>query len=142
MDYKKLLFERNKSNNDFGTDLGVKILEIGEGYAYGEFPIKKEHKNLIGTIHAGVLFTFADVVAGSATMAYGSYATTINSVINYLNPAPVDTKKLIGKSRVVRNGRTIMVVDVEITDENETLIATSTFTLYRIKKMITLFDEE
>lgn len=142
MSYKKLIDKRNKSGGDFGTEIGTRILEMGEGYAYGELPIKKSHKNLIGTIQVGVIFTFADVVGGSATMAYGNYATTLGATINFLNAASISAEKLIGKARVVRNGKTIMVVDIDISDERGTLIAATTFTFYNLRKKITLDDED
>lgn len=136
MDFKKLLNIRNESGNDFGTEIGARIIEIGEGYAYGELTLNPFHKNIIGTVQAGVIFTFADVVGGSATMAYGNYATTVNSTINFLNAASENTKMLIGRSKVVKNGKNIMVSEIEISDEKGTMIATATFTFFKLKKKI------
>jgi acyl-CoA thioesterase len=140
MDYQKLIEKRNKSGH-FGGEIGTRILEIGEGYAYGEISIKKIHTNTIGTVHGGVIFTFADMVGSSATMAYGDQVTTSNATVNFLN-APVGSKKLIGKAKEIKHGKTIMVVDVDITDEKGTLIAATTFTFYNLRKKITLDDED
>lgn len=140
MDYKKLIEKRNKSGS-FGAGIGIRILEIGEGYGYGELSIEKLHINDIGSVHAGVIFTFADLVGWSGTMAYGNDVTTVNSTINFLKAA-INTEKLIGKAKVVKQGKTISVVDVDINNEKGTLIATATFTYFNLRKKIILDDEE
>lgn len=139
MNYEKLKEKINKAV-DFGAETGARILELSAGYAIGEFPIEKNHLNLIDSVHGGAIFTFADMVGGAAADAYGNYVTTVNASINYLNPA-IGTKKLIGKAKKVKNGKSIIVVNVEITDDKEILIATATFTFYNLKMNITFEDD-
>ncbi|APM37906.1 PaaI family thioesterase [Clostridium kluyveri] len=140
MDYKKLIEKRNKPG-DFATDIGVKILEIREGYACGELLIKKVHINPINAVHGGVIFTFADMVGASSTAFCENRVATLNGTINFLNAA-IGVEKLIAEASVIKHGKNTMVVNVNITDEKETFIASTTFTYYILKKMKITFEDE
>ena len=63
MDYEKLCRIRNEQNA-FGNLVGVKIVEIREGYARAELEVTPELSNPIGSLHGGCLFTMADVTGG------------------------------------------------------------------------------
>lgn len=136
MDYKKLIeFRDNK--NLFTKELGIKTVEIAEGYAKVEMLVKPEYRNMHGFVHGGCLFTLADTVGGAAVASYGKYATTVNANINYLRPA-MDSEILVAEAREIKRGKKISVYDVTISDEQERLLAQGTFSYFNLDKDIEL----
>ena len=78
----------------------------------------------IGTaqFHGGPIAAFIDIVGDFAVgMAVGGGVPTINLRIDYLKPA-VGTL-LTGTARVRRTGRTVALVDVDVHDEKQGLVA-------------------
>ena len=92
MDYEDLMEFHNKEN-PFTREMGVKIIEIREGYAKLKLGVKKSHTNALGVVHGGCLFTLADSVCGVAASSYGGQSVTVNASINYLSPRIYDLKQ-------------------------------------------------
>ena len=87
-------------------------------------PMRPELERRIGTaqFHGGPIAAFIDIVGDFAVgMAVGGGVPTINLRIDYLKPA-VGTL-LTGIARVRRMGRTVALVDVDVHDEKQSLIA-------------------
>lgn len=136
MDYEKLIDFRD-SRNAFTREMGVRTVEIAQGYAKVELPVKPGHRNVHGSVHGGCLFTLADTVGGAAAASYGTYATTVNANINYLRPA-VNGTLLTAQAREIKHGKNISVFNVEIRDEKDTLLAQGTFSYFNLDKEIEL----
>ena len=113
--------------NGFINQIGFVVTDVKKGYAKGEIALTEMHGNPIGSIHGGVLFSLADSVGGVAATTAGSFCTTVNGTINYLNPA-IGCKKLAGEARPIKIGRRLAVIQVTITDETERIIACATMT--------------
>lgn len=87
-------------------------------------PMRPELERRIGTaqFHGGPIAAFIDIVGDFAVgMTVGGGVPTINLRIDYLKPA-VGTL-LTGIARVRRMGRTVALVDVDVRDEKQSLIA-------------------
>lgn len=130
MDYQELLQKRNQSGT-FNDMLGIRTTDISEGYARTEMLIESKHHNINGSVHGGCIFSLADATAGSAAYSHGDTMTTLSGNINFLRPA-IGVRKLIGKAREVKHGNAVSVIDVEISDEVNFLIAKCTFTFFNI----------
>jgi len=87
-------------------------------------PMRPELERRIGTaqFHGGPIAAFIDVVGDFAVgMTVGGGVPTINLRIDYFKPA-VGTL-LTGIARVRRMGRTVALVDVDVHDEKQSLVA-------------------
>jgi len=136
MEYKELTHTRN-SQNPFGKRLGIQVEEIGPGYARVTKAIGPEDLNPVGVPHGGVYFSVADTAAGSAMASHGCYAVTVNCSYNFLRSAKIGDL-LTAEAREVKPGRTLAVFDVHITNQEDILVGTGTFTLYNLGKKIEL----
>lgn len=134
MDYEKLLLKKDFTNG-FIEHLGIEIVQIGEGCAKGEIEISEVHRNVIGSVHGGCIYSLADTVTGVAAASYGTYMTTVSGNMNYLSPA-LKIKKLTGEARAIKHGKTLTVFDVDIYDENKNLLANGCFTYFNLNKPI------
>ena len=77
----------------------------------------------------------ADMPAGPAVMSYGHRTTTVSGSMDYLRPG-IGVEMLHSHGRVVKHGSTLSVVEVEILDQNETLIATAHMTFFNFDEPI------
>jgi uncharacterized protein (TIGR00369 family) len=87
-------------------------------------PMRPELERRLGTaqFHGGPIAAFIDIVGDFAVgMTLGGGVPTINLRIDYLKPA-VGTL-LTGTARVRRTGRTVALVDVDVHDEKQSLVA-------------------
>lgn len=126
MNFEKLLDLRNRG---FAKELGLVITKLETGFARGELILQERHKNPIGVIHGGVIFTLADTIGGTAANSRGRWSTTVSGNINYVSPA-LNCEKLIGETREVKVGKNICVYEVVISNELGKTIATSTMTYF------------
>src|SRR5207253_10104272 len=94
-----------------------------------QFQATETHANPMGTLHGGVLCDIADAAMGiaySANLAEGESFTTLELKINFLKP--VWKARLLATGRVVKQGRTVGLVECDITEEKGNLVARASST--------------
>lgn len=85
-----------------------------------------------GQFHGGPIASLIDVVGDFAIgMMVGGGVPTINLRVDYLKPALGEA--LVATARVRRSGRTIAVVDIDVHDRAEALVAVGRGTYSSIK---------
>lgn len=114
--------------------LGFHLTSIKPGEAVIEFEATEAHANPMGTLHGGVLCDIADAAMGlayAASLDEGESFTTLELKINFLKPVWKAKLKAVG--RVVTQGRTVGLVQCEVTDEKGSLVARSTSTCLTLR---------
>jgi uncharacterized protein (TIGR00369 family) len=104
--------------------LRVVALDHDAGTLTVSMPMRPELERRAGTgqFHGGPIAAFIDSVGDYAIgMALGGGVPTINLRIDYLRPAAGGS--LTATARVRRAGRTVALVDVDVYDEQQTLVA-------------------
>jgi len=104
--------------------LRVVALDHDAGTLTVSMPMRLELERRLGTgqFHGGPIAAFIDAIGDFAIgMALGGGVPTINLRIDYLRPAVGGA--LTGTARVRRAGRTVALVDVDVYDEQQTLVA-------------------
>jgi uncharacterized protein (TIGR00369 family) len=99
-------------------------LDHGAGTLTVTMPMRPEIERRIGTaqFHGGPIAAFIDIVGDFAVgMTMGGGVPTINLRIDFLKPAV--GALLTGTARVRRTGRTVALVDVDVHDEKQSLVA-------------------
>ncbi len=112
-----------------GKLLGLTITSSGDGRATVDFEATGRYANPAGTLHGGVLCDLADAAMGLAylsTLAEGETLTTIELKINFLRP--VWNAKLRAQARMVRAGKVVGLVECDILDERQRLVARASST--------------
>lgn len=104
--------------------IGFTLTEVEPGRAVVELEVGPQHANPMGTLHGGVLCDIADAAMGmayAATLGEGESFTTLELKINFLKP--VRAGKLVATGRVVKGGRTVGLVECDIVDDKDSLVA-------------------
>ena len=113
--------------------LGIELVSAEQGAARIEYNISERHANTMGTVHGGLLCILADTAMGVAFFTLledQESLTTLELKINYLKP--IWKGKLIATAKVVKRGRITGLVECDIMDENDQLIARSSSTFMAI----------
>lgn len=111
------------------TLIGLTPTSIEPGQAVIEFKATERHANPQGTLHGGILCAVADTAMGFAyasTLEEGETFTTLEMKINFLKP--VWNARLRAGGRVIRRGRTIGLVECDVTDTKQGLVARASST--------------
>lgn len=131
MNYETLRQQINQSN-EYSTRIGLVVTELTANKAKTEMPVTPEYYNPFHAVHGGILFTVADVTGGVAALTQGSSVCTVDSNFHYLNPG-LDTTRLYATAQALRVGKRLMVYDVLVYDDKETLLCKGTFTYSKLK---------
>jgi uncharacterized protein (TIGR00369 family) len=114
---ERIDFLKKDYQRGFINFCGFRAVLAEWGKFHAELIIKENHRQQDGFVHAGVMATMADHTAG-----YSAFTTvpeefqilTIEFKINFLRPAFGDL--LICQSRVIREGRKVLVAESEVFD--------------------------
>ena len=134
MDYQALVNSRNERNL-FAKRVGALVTEISQGYARVEKTVEPDDANPVGVPHGGGDFTMADNACGSAMATHGCMAVTVNASYNFFRSARVGDH-LTAEAREVKTGRTVCVYDVRLTNQDDVLLGTGTFTFYKLDQKL------
>lgn len=108
----------------------IEIVSVTSDSAVMSLDIRRDTTNIYGYVHGGAFFTMADCCAGLTARSDGRQYVTQNASVNFIHN--VKTGHLTARGRTVSRRRHICVVAVEITDETDTLLFSSTFSMYCI----------
>jgi uncharacterized protein (TIGR00369 family) len=116
------------------TLIGFTIGSIERGRVVMEMEAGPQHSSPLGTVHGGILCDLADAAMG---MAYASSLddnetfTTLELKINFLKP--VWSGRLTATGYVVKSGRTVGLVDCDVHDEKQSLVARASSTCMTLR---------
>jgi acyl-CoA thioesterase len=101
----------------FYATLGIVVEEVSPGRARLRLRVDGRHLNADGIVHGGVLPALADAAMGSAARTlHGSAAQmlTVESNMRYLRA--VEGGAVVAEARVVKSGRRVAFIEVDMTD--------------------------
>lgn len=113
----------------FATMLGMTVDDVSEERVVCGVPIRDEHRNGMGQVQGGFLFTLADFAFAVAANHERIDTVTLNSTIHFLK-SPTGNR-LTATVTTRHAGRTVQLYDIEIRDEDGSLVATVASTGYR-----------
>lgn len=114
----------------FPGHLGITLLEASPDLIRAELRSREELCTMPDTIHGGAVMGFADTMGALATVLNlppNAGTTTIESKTNFFRRLDV-SKKVIGECAPLHKGRTTMVWQTRITDDDGKLAAIVTQT--------------
>ena len=110
-EHVRTMFERS----DFIRSLAIKLSGVGEGWCEATFVPAEQHRQQHGFIHAGVVYTLADHVAGGAAgtvLAPDKDVITVENKISFLRPALGESLRCRGV--VLRGGKNLVFTEAEV----------------------------
>lgn len=103
------------SHDRFATVNGALIEEVADGYAKCTMALTDNHKNALGAVMGGAIFTLADFTFAVAVNWQKNLVVSLSASITFLGKAKGNM--LIAEAKKIRAGRTTCYYAVEINDE-------------------------
>lgn len=123
------LTEMLRAQMPLAETMGVDAIDATTARVVTSAQWQPEYCGIGGVLHGGYLMALAD--GTGATLAFlnlgpGQTTTTVESKTNFFRP--VTEGRVLATSTMVHSGRTTMVVQTDITNETEALVARTTQT--------------
>ena len=139
-DYSTYLrrFQAGEKNlNPYLDYFKITLEEVREGHAKFRMPVLREYMQGAGFLQGGLIVALADEAIAHAAMTVlepASGLTTVELKCNFL--APVTKGELIAEASIFKKGRTLIIGDCLVKDENgkDVLRCTATFLIFPDKK--------
>ena len=119
--------------HQFSYENGILLTDVEPGYARGELTVGPNSINPHGNVHGGALATLADTVGGCCACSKGGSCVTANCTLEFLRPAT--GPRIVCEATPKKMGRTLSVIQVVLTNDQNKSVATGTFTFF-------MFSEE
>lgn len=120
-------------NDAFSQWLGIQLLDVHEGTCTLECILSDQMLNGFNIAHGGILFSLADSAIAFASSSYGRQTVAIDHSISFIKKANSgDTLTVTAKP--ISMGYKTGVIHVNITNQNNKLVAVVKGTVYRTSK--------
>ena len=106
--------------------IGLELGEISPGAATIHLEVRDDLRQNQGVIHGGAVASLIDTAAAFAVLTQieiNERVSTTDLTIHYLRPA--NSGRLTASASIVRGGRRLIVVSVEVTNDQDILVATA-----------------
>jgi uncharacterized protein (TIGR00369 family) len=114
--------------------LGLELGKLKSGEATIHLNVRDELKQNHGVLHGGAIASLIDTASAFAVLtrlAVGEGVTTTDLTIHYLRPATAG--RLTATARIVRGGRRLFVLSVDVADDRSRLMATAVTTYIKLQ---------
>ena len=115
--------------------LGLELGETKRGEASIHLEVRNELKQNQGVVHGGAVASLIDTAAAFAVLTrleLDERVTTTDLTIHYLRP--ITAGRLTATARIVRGGRRLFVLSVEVTNEQQVLVATAVTSYIKVQQ--------
>jgi len=109
------------ANDRFATENGISLVEVDAFHAVSEMTIAPRHRNALGGVMGGAIFTLADFAFAALTNDRDHAAVAQQVSVNFLSGAK--GSRLIATARFKKDGRSSCVVNVDVVDDTGREIA-------------------
>jgi len=114
--------------------LGLELGELSDGKASLHLDVRAELKQNQGVVHGGAIASLIDTASAFAIVTRlepDERVTTTDLTIHYLRP--VTEGRLTAIAQIVRGGRRLIVLSIEVTNDRGTLVATAVTTYIKLQ---------
>ncbi|MDX6557406.1 MAG: hypothetical protein QOF72_455 [Blastocatellia bacterium] len=114
--------------------IGLELGEISPGAVSIHLDVRNDLKQNQGVIHGGAVASLIDTAAAFAVLTQldtNDRVSTTDLTIHYLRPA--SSGRLTAEARIVRGGRRLFVLSVEVRNDQQILIATAVTSYIKIQ---------
>ncbi len=129
-----------KKNSLINHWLGGRLISANYGSIQYEFQVRQNMLNLTGTLHGGIATAMMDDLMGITIFSLGetNFFASVSMQTHFLRPVPLN-EKVVVTSNVIKHGRKIITIEVDLKLSNGKIAAKSISDLIRTEKPL-LFE--
>ena len=132
MDFLEQLKGFINTNDTFGKSNQMQLGIVKEGYAEAVMEITENSCNAVGTVQGGAIFTLADMAFAGAANSFGDKCVAMSAAASFIRPGT--GKQLRAIARAVSKGRRSCVIETEVRNDENKLVAKFQFTGFFYEK--------
>ena len=122
-------------NDLFSQWLGIRIIEIKEGYSKIKMKVRSEMMNGLGIVHGGIAFSLADSSFAFACNSRNNLSVALDTSINFLKPVHPDDE-LVAEAKEIHNGKATGLYQITIMNQHDHIVALFKGTCFRTNKKL------
>ncbi len=124
----------------FSQWMGITVLAVKEGYSKIQMTLRKEMMNGFGIAHGGISFALADSAFAFACNSDGKVTVALDVSISFPRPGK-EGDILIAEARQVNKTNRTGLYMIDVTNQNNELIAVFKGTCYKTEKDLLAYPE-
>ena len=105
----------------FGTFNGMEVVCVEKGRAVARLDVKEQHKNGLGTVHGGALFTLADLAFAAASNCGDDMVVSIDAGMSFSKACASGI--LVAEAREVTRSSRLVNYEAKVCNEAGDIIA-------------------
>lgn len=121
-------------NDPFSIWLGIKLVDINEGYCCLKMRVKQSMLNGFNIAHGGIAYSLCDSALAFASNSYGIKCVSIDTSISHLKQVK-ENDEIIATAIEIYKGNKTAVYDVSVVNQLNELVAVFKGTVYRTGKL-------
>lgn len=125
---KEEAIQRINDRCEFNKYNGIAVTDMGEDFCVVEGELKPEAMNPWGMAHGGFVYSLCDVAAGVAVSQLNRRGVTLSGNMYYLRPSV--GKKLRAEGRIIKDGKTIVLVETNVYNDQGVHTARGEFQIF------------
>lgn len=114
--------------SSYNKNNGIKVVDLGDDYCVVEGELCENTKNPWDMAHGGFIYSICDVAAGVAVSQLDRRGLTLSGSLYYLRPSY--GTKLRVESKIIKEGKTVVLVDTNVYNDENVLTASGKFQIY------------
>lgn len=138
MNQEKLALLNQWSKNTLMETLEIAFTELGDDYLVGTMPVNSRVHQPLGMLHGGANIAFAESLGSclSNVLVIPDGKAAVGTSINSNHLKSKTDGIVTGTAKIIRKGQTLHFLEIEITDENGSLLCHCTMTNMVINRQI------
>ena len=138
MNQEKLALLNQWNKNTLMETLEIVFTELGDDYLVGTMPVNSRIHQPLGMLHGGANIAFAESLGSclSNVLVISDGKAAVGTSINSNHLKSKTDGIVTGTAKIIRKGQTLHFLEIEITDENGSLLCHCTMTNMVINRQI------
>ena|SRR5581483_5059551 len=133
--YARKVVDKMMQQDYFSQWMGVKVLDIEEGYSKIQITLRKEMLNGFAIAHGGITFALADSAFAFACNSDGRITVALDVSISFPRPGKEGDVLTAEAKRINKTLRTGLYL-IEVKNQNDELVALFKGTCYKTDKRL------
>jgi len=114
----------------YAKKMGLKLVEVGEGYALVEMKFTEDMENVFGMAHGGAIFSLIDEAFEVASNSHGTVSVALSMSVTYVS-SPKKGEVLLAEGKEVSRSNRVATYSIQVKTNGGDLIAICQALVYR-----------
>jgi acyl-CoA thioesterase len=120
--------KRHLENDQFAASSGIRLVELGPGFARTSLTIEQRHLNSVGIVQGGAIFTLAAFAFEAVLSSIGRLGVGINTNLSFMKATQSGT--LYAAATEISRSKRLSVCTAQVTNDSGELVAVFQGTAY------------